>query len=158
MQQPTLSASSIRAPSRRALYKLRAKFCGYNAYFAATSDRRILHGAIFLGTPENPDEEIVVWLRRELDRVDPVQPRHLQLLPRTVSPAIDGPSPSHPAMKAAEPDVDVGEQLRDLLATIARERSANPPPAPTTIIEPPDPQYSTEALIARLSARVSESA
>lgn len=86
---------------RRGVAKYRRKLLGRNAYVAVTSRGVVLNGAIYLVSDEMDDAALVVWLRAELDRVDPPM-RHLQLLPRTVEAAIDGPSPNHPAIALVE--------------------------------------------------------
>ena len=89
-------------PLRRGVSKYRKKVLGRNAYLAVTSDRQLMHGAVYVVTDDVPDEALVVWLRRELDRVDPAKPRHLQLVRRSVAPAVDGPSPAHPEIARIE--------------------------------------------------------
>lgn len=98
----------------RGVYKLRGHMCGKRAYVAVTSDCDVLHGCMFLATDQEPDATVVRWLRGELDRTDPARPGHLRLLPRVVSPAIDGPSPAHPAM--IEGEEDIAAQLRHAIA------------------------------------------
>ena len=108
---------------RRGVTKYRGKILGRNAYMAITSNRELLHGAVYVVNDELDDAKLVVWLRGELDRVDPVKPRHLQLLPRAVTAAIDGPSPSHPEITlarveysvSAKPDPAAPEDLSGLV-------------------------------------------
>lgn len=100
----SLAARWERPRLRPGVAKLRGKILGRNAYVAITSALELLHGAIFLVTERMPDEEIVVWLRAELRSANREQKPHLQLMPRTVTAAIDGPSPSHP-QRTAEPSV-----------------------------------------------------
>ena len=153
-----MSASvRLTSPVPRGVHRLRMQFCGRNAYLATTSDGTVLHDMIFVASEESPDAVIVSRLRRELNDADPVKPRHLQLVRSVqVVGAIDGPSPAHPEIQAAR---DVGQEIRELLAQLARERAEGPPPAtPSAPVADPNSEYSSEALIARLSAQLEASA
>lgn len=86
---------------RRGVKKYRGKILGRNAYLAITSSRELLHGAVYVVTDAVDDAQLVVWLRRELNRCDPAKTRHLEILPRTVAAAIDGPSAHHPEIALA---------------------------------------------------------
>lgn len=89
-----------RLPARRGVSKYRGKVMGKNAYLAVTSTRELLHDAVYVVSDEMDDAAIVAWLKQELERVDPVKPRHLRIVPKTVTPAVDGPSLSHPEILA----------------------------------------------------------
>lgn len=82
----------------RGIAKFRRKILGMNAYVAITSARKILHGAVYFPNARMDDAALVIWLRGELNRHDAVRSRHLQLVSRTVTAAIDGPSLTHPAI------------------------------------------------------------
>lgn len=83
-------------PPSRGVYKLRGKFLGQNAYYAITSNAELLNGCVYVVRAEILDEQLVRWLFRELDARDREGRRHLQLVPRTVEPSVDGPSTNHP--------------------------------------------------------------
>jgi hypothetical protein len=91
-----------RLPARRGVKKYRGKVLGKNAYLAVTSARDLLHGTVYVVSDDMDDVALVTWLKRELDRVDPrvSRPRHLRVVPKSVSASIDGPSTTHPEILA----------------------------------------------------------
>lgn len=106
----------------RGVYKLRGRVCGRNAYLGVTSFGTVLHGGVFMATEEQSDAELCLWLRDELNRTDPARGSHLKLLPRSVTASVDGPSPTHPQIAAA--DNDLAAELRAAIEATQRARLA----------------------------------
>lgn len=110
----------------RGVHKLRRKFLGRNMYVALTGERDLVGDCIHIASPRETDAELVKRLRGELDTIDPPRAQ-LKLLPRTVMPAIDGPSPTHPNA------TDILEKLRAALEKAAQYQ-------PTVAVET-DPKH-----------------